>query len=296
MTRRALGRLKRRSVAAARRRLHPLRPPLHDPARVAQLSEAPTHRFITGNGFAARCRFVINYDVLTVNEDADNDWWFCRTDYLEYFFSKHEPGEDYILFSHNSDRAIDASLQRFLWRRRLRAWFATDVEIVHPKLFAIPQGIANPRWAHGDGEAIARVQSLELERTILFDASYDVATWPPAREYCREQTGVPPGPRREFEEFLRDLASSYFCIAPRGKGIDTHRVWEALYLRTVPIVTRSVLSDQHPDLPMIVLDDWSDFRSIEFTPELYARTVGTWTPDRLTIDPYFERIEAILKA
>jgi hypothetical protein len=290
----SLLRLRRRSIAAARRRIYPVRPPLHDAERVAALSVTPDdHPFITGNALAARCRFVINYDDLHVNEDIDNDWWFCQSEFLEYFFAKHEPTKEYVLFSHNSDRPIDRGLRRFLRRPALRAWFSVNVATRHPKLHAIPIGIADPRWRHGDGATLARVQSEDIEKMTLFDASYDLSTYPPAREYCRDQTGVDPVPRREFGDYLRAVASSYFCIAPRGHGIDTHRVWEALYLRTVPVVTSSVLTEQLADLPMIVLDDWSDFRSIEFGSELYARTWGSWDPESLTINRYLKRVEAL---
>jgi hypothetical protein len=290
-------RLRRRALAAARRRGRPVRPPVHSPEHVVALSAlAEDHPFITGNGLAARCRYVINYDELYVNDDVENDWWFCRTDFIEHFFARHEPRTDYVLFSHNSDRAVDGRLRRFLNRRRLRAWFATNADVRHPKLHAFPIGIANPRWTHGDGAEILRVSAEHLSKTTLFDASYDISTYPPAREYCRDHTGIEPDPRTDFDAYLRNLASSYFCIAPRGNGMDTHRTWEALALRTVPILTRSVLTDQHPDLPMIVIDDWTDFRRIEFSRELYERTWAGWDPAQIELDRYLERISIRLSA
>jgi hypothetical protein len=291
----SLLRLRRRGVAAARRRVRPIRPPVHDLDQAAAFSAVPAdHPFITGNGIASRCRYVINYDDLTVNPEVENDWWFCRTDFVEYFFAEHEPKGAYVLFSHNSDRPVDDKLLRFLRRRRLRAWLAANVATAHPKLRALPLGIANPRWRHGTGSVLLRVQGQNLPKTQLFDASYEISTFPPAREYCREQTGIEPSERRDFEEYVHGLSSSYFCIAPRGNGIDTHRVWEALYVRTVPVVTRSLLTEQHPDLPLVVLDDWSEFGAIEFTAELYARMWRDWDPAALELDNYLQRVERML--
>jgi hypothetical protein len=112
---------------------------------------------------------------------------------------------------------------------------AVNVATHHPKLHAFPTGLADPRWPLGDGAAVARVHSEGLEKTTLFDASYDLSTYPPAREYCATK----------LESTLRRDASSASisalsrrctsAIAPRGYGIDTHRVREALYLRNVPI-------------------------------------------------------------
>lgn len=293
----ALLQSRRRSIAAVRRRVYPVRPPAHTPEHVAALSvTADDHPLITGNGLARHCRYVINFDELEVNEDVENDWWFCRSEFVEYFFAKHEPDTEYVLFSHNSDRPIDASFRRFFRRGRLRAWFATNVAFDHPKLHSFPRGIANPRWRHGDGGKVVRVQTLGLEKASLFDASYDISTFPPAREYCRDQTGIPPAPRRDFDHYLRCLASSYFCIAPRGNGIDTHRMWEALYLRTVPIVTRSILTEQHRDFPMIVLDDWAQFREIDFSPELYERVWGGWDVGEINLARYLVRVKSRLRA
>jgi hypothetical protein len=290
-------RLRRRSIAAARRRVYPVRPPLHSPEHVAALSEvARDHPFISGNGIAASCRYVINYDDLTVNEDVDNQWWFCRTDFVEYFFSNHEPRHVYVLFSHNSDRPVDESLARFLHRRRLRMWFASNAGVRHPKLHALPLGVANPRWRHGDGTTLLRVQNEVAPKAKLFDASYDISTYPPAREYCRDQTGIEPSPRRDFDEYLRALASSYFCIAPRGNGIDTHRIWEALYVRTIPIVTSSVVADQHADLPIVVLKDWAEFCAHDFSPRTYDGLMSDWNPDVLLLDRYLTRINSIIAA
>jgi len=269
---------------------------MHLPEHIAALSvTAEDHPFITGNRLAARCRYVINFDDLIVNEDVDNDWWFCRSEFVEYFFAKYEPAEPYVLFSHNSGRPIDASLRRIFRRRRLGGWFAANAAAHHPKLHAFPRGLADARWRHGDGAALRRVQAEQLEKTILFDASYDISTYRSEREYCRDQTGIEPGLRRDYEPYLRGLASSYFCVAPRGNGIDTHRLWEALYLRTVPIVTRSVVCEQHPDLPIVALDDWSEFRREDFTPELYHRLIDGWYPAVLELDRYLgERVERLL--
>jgi hypothetical protein len=163
-------------------------------------------------------------------------------------------------------------------------------------LRAIPIGIANPRWPHGDQAALKRTQSSPPRKARLFDASFSVATNPAEREYCLRETALVPDPPRPFSEYLEALASSYFCISPSGNGIDVHRTWEALYLRTVPVVTRSAMTDQHRDLPMIVLADWSEFRSIEFSRELYEQTMADWEPSALRLDRYLERIEVAIAA
>lgn len=282
-------------IAALRRRFAPVAPPVETRERIPGLVRVhPDESFISGNGIAARCRYVVNFDALKVNEDVDNDWWFCQTEFLEHFFRRVAPKRDFVLFSHNSDREIGKREHRFVRNRHLRAWFSTNIVLRDPKLFALPLGIANPRWRHGDSKELARVQAAAPPKTKLFHASYDVGTNLEARLYCAQQTRLTPGPPQPFADYLQDLASSYFCIAPRGNGLDTHRAWEALYLRTIPVVIRSVVSEQHEGFPFVVLDDWSQFRELEFSPELYDRVWGDWDPAELRLDRYVERIERLL--
>ena len=276
------------------RRAEPLRPPRDAPPEFSRTPEDDS--FITGNGIAAHCGHVVNYGEPTVNEDARADWWFCKADYLEYFFREVAPSDEFVLFSHNSDRAIGRRFARELRRRRLVAWFAQNPVLRHPKLRALPIGIANPRWPHGDQAVFKRIQSQSRPKARLFDASFDVATNPDERLSAIAATGLTPPLRRLFPDYLAGLAESYFCISPNGNGIDGHRTWEALYLRTIPVVTGSLVTEHHSDLPLVVLDDWSEFRSLEFSPELYERTMGDWDPATLRLDRYLERVAAEVAA
>src|SRR5712692_4725753 len=126
-----------------RRRLPP--PPRYPPELAERLGRvSDDSAFITGNGFALRCRYVLNYDDFTVNEAQDNNWYFCKTDRLDWFFAHHAPRGRFVLFTHNSDEPVDDRFRGHLGRRKLRTWFAANVELRHPRLVPIPLGIANP--------------------------------------------------------------------------------------------------------------------------------------------------------
>lgn len=287
--------LRRRLQAAAVTWIHPPRPPYGSPAKVAALSATPLDEaFITGNGFAARCRHVLNFDALTVNEHVQNDWWFCKTDYLEYFFRHLAPSEPFVLFTHNSARGVGDRFGRELDRDRLVAWFAQNPLVEHPKLHALPLGLANPYWPHGDQSAFRRAAAASPPKSRLFDVSFTVGTNLRVRSYCVEQTGMQPEPRKPYDDYVRALASSYFCISPEGMGVDCLRTWEALYVRTIPVVTKSIVAAQHSDMPILVLDDWDDFGGVDFSPALYEELWGTWDPVELRLDRYMRRVEATI--
>lgn len=48
-----------------------------------------------------------------------------------------------------------------------------------------------------------------------------------------------------------------WTLCPRGAGKDTHRLWEALYLGSIPVVLKSTISQLYKDLPVIQLDNWN---------------------------------------
>ena len=203
---------------------------------------------------------------------------------------EHAPRRRFVLVTHNSDYPVDVRYRRLLRSLRIRAWFAANVAFRHRKLVPLPLGIANPSWEHGDPETLRAAQVASSRKSILVDVSFSLDTNPAERRRCLEASGLPLGSRVPYRDHLARLAASYFCLSPRGYGIDTHRTWEALYLRTVPVVTRSALTDEYRDLPWIVLDDWSQLGSLELTPELYARTMGDWQPSALSLDALVARM------
>ena len=203
------------------------------------------------------------------------------------------PAPDLVLFTGYSDAPVDRTHRRYLARARVRAWFATNLLLEHPKVRALPYGIGAVATAE-DMATLRGVQERRLPKTRLFHCMFEVERNPHERAYCLQQTGVPLDPPMPWLEYLETLAASYFCISPRGMGIDCVRTWEALLLRTVPVVRRSLLTEHHRDFPMIVLDDWSEFRSIDFSPELYERTWNAWDPDELLLSRYLERVERTL--
>lgn len=264
-----------------------------DRRELDRLNRPPAdNRFLTGNGFAACCGVTLNYGPPRVNPTGRPGWWFCKADRLNELFYGHAPESEIVLVTHNSDMSVDEKVAGYIDSIPIRAWFAANLEFDDLRLRAIPVGIANPHWPHGDQKVLGRTLESVGRKSHLFDVSFSLTTNVAERAYCVEQTGLQPTAPRPYETYLQELAQAYFCISPRGNGIDCHRTWEALYLRTIPIVTRSILTDHHPDLPMIVLDDWSQFGEIEFSSKLYDQTIGDWRPESLSLDRYLARLDA----
>jgi hypothetical protein len=69
------------------------------------------------------------------------------------------------------------------------------------------------------------------------------------------------------ESSWRHQTGYAFVLSPRGGGYDCHRTWEALLLGCIPIVKRSGMDPVFADLPVLLVDDWSDI-----TEELLEKT------------------------
>ena len=61
-----------------------------------------------------------------------------------------------------------------------------------------------------------------------------------------------------YARYLTSILEHKFVLCPEGNGVDTHRLWETLYLGRIPIVTRSVVTEAFASLPMVILDSWND--------------------------------------
>jgi hypothetical protein len=65
--------------------------------------------------------------------------------------------------------------------------------------------------------------------------------------------------------FLRKCRASNFVLCPEGNGIDTHRLWETLYMGGTPIVKRNkYMSSLFDQLPVVQVQDWEDLGLPDF--------------------------------
>ena len=65
--------------------------------------------------------------------------------------------------------------------------------------------------------------------------------------------------------YLADLRKYSLVPCPEGNGIDTHRLWETLYMGGTPVITENrFLPTAIRDLPVIVLDSWLQINDSDF--------------------------------
>jgi hypothetical protein len=206
-------------------------------------------------------------------QTLDSSWdnphiLFCYSHRLHLFGQKLKfLSNSCILITHNSDGNITEDLRYVVDNDKIIRMYSQNVMIEHPKLHLIPIGIANSMWPHGNIAAINTVISSQIPKNKDVYFYFNVSTNRKKREECRriiEQKGVAFGNNLENSQYLQHLAEHKFAICPDGNGIDSHRIWECLYLGVIPIVNKNMFTTQlQKNYPCIVLDSWEDYNHDE---------------------------------
>jgi hypothetical protein len=170
---------------------------------------------------------------------------------------------EFILVSHNSDQNITAEFSNILEHPKLLFWHAQNMLLQNPKLGGLPIGIANSMWGHGDVNAVHRAMNVSSKMNDFY-FYFNIQTNPAERNKCKtvlEKRGlIFENPCVNFSAYTQHLATFKYAICPPGNGIDSHRIWEVLYLGVIPIVKRSVFTEALATQYLcIVLDNWDEF-------------------------------------
>lgn len=187
---------------------------------------------------------------------------------LELFFKEAFPeiNKPIKLISHNTDYPVDSKFIQYLDDDKLTHWYAQNAVLDHPKLTPAPIGIANKQWSHGNLDNLLSVINANHGKENIVYKNFDIGTNINVRRVIDQITNT----NKIFmdrnwpqTEYLTRLSKSMFVISPPGNGIDCHRIWEALYVRTVPIVERSSAFRNFTNLPIMFIDRWEDI-TIDF--------------------------------
>ena len=166
----------------------------------------------------------------------------------------------FVLVTHNSDHAI----QNTDIPENLIKWYGTNVEYQHIKISPIPIGLENTYWHPHKRDILKNANHVNQQRLNKAFAQFNPDTFSHERYpiledildskihadifYCINGLG--------FEFYVNNLLNYRYCLCPRGNGIDTHRLWEALYLGCIPIVKRHITHCFDEYLPILFVDDW----------------------------------------
>lgn len=254
---------------------------------------------ITGNGFKSISDYILDENGF-IKTDINNNIpiYFVKTDLLDLFYKKFKPNFEYKLISHNSDLHINELFLKLLNDRYLVKWFGQNIEYFHPKLSSIPIGIANEIWEHGDQSKFQKhILEFDNYKEKLIYCNFDVSTNPIEREKCIQsmiRNKITIAPKTNFDNYLQELQSSFFSISPNGNGVDCHKTWESMYLKTVPIVTKSINISFYTHYPLLIIKDWETFDKSILSKELYNEIMTTKNFEKYEMNKILEKIQISL--
>ena len=192
---------------------------------------------------------------------------------------------------------------------RIFHWYSQNVAQQHPKLTPLPIGmdLHTPFCAATTPLAIIQ-RMVEVYKSILplklrfprilydkgqFEHLNTSGCFNPKQHFCRRDEARTETidsvdsctsqslffrlrNRTERMETWKLFGSYQFGIAPTGIGWDTHRMWEFLFFKTIPIVKSSpldlLLIPAH--VPVIILEDWNELCSWNVTQRM--KNYGDW--------------------
>jgi len=236
-----------------------------------------------------------HYDLANLLTPFSNPFTiFCYSHRIDLLSQKvHLLLNPFILVTHNSDGEVHDSplVQRILTCQNLNLWYAQNLCFDHDKLTLLPIGLANSMWPHGNLQFFENPDTLNIDKSMDVYFQFNIDTNPSKRQTCFDALSgkLPWLPTINPLDNLNRLKSYRFCICPEGNGVDTHRLWEALYLQVVPIVLNTPFSTilHSYGVPLLILDHWSDldmsslnYSQFDFTDERFF-LISTFIDDYL---------------
>jgi len=237
--------------------------------------------FISGDSFRKYADFIFDEtQSFNPNSVNQNDIIFLKTDLKEIYFRTIHPKikAKYILITHNSDENIEQEDKKFLDDKIIH-WFAQNLSFTADKhISPLPIGFENRYYLNnGKLKILKNTEENKGKKENKILSSFNVNTNYSARNKVLESVSS----FRNIETVHFDTPSEYFLnlknykflICPEGNGKDTHRIWEGLLSKTIPIVLKNEFSNNLKSLgiPLFVISDWDELRklSTNFISEEY---------------------------
>ena len=92
------------------------------------------------------------------------------------------------------------------------------------------------------------------------------------------------------KHYLQSVRNHTFVACPRGNGIDTHRLWETLYMGSIPIVKKDLAHSDWLDLPVLWIDDWNQLNEQYLREQEIVIRSREWNMEKLKVGYWIKKI------
>lgn len=208
-----------------------------------------------------------------------------------------------LLISGHSDYGITDELVNYYTPK---IWYTVNKQTSRNNVHSIPLGITNDSWdsffhsVYGNLRCMTQVMSESKDDKNLVYMNFNIRTFPMEREpvfnMFKNNNWVTVGniensiPGRT--RFLREIRNHTFVLCPRGNGVDTHRMWETLYMGSIPIVKHDIAMDDFSDLPICFINDWTEVTPEFLETEKERIQSGSWNMSKLKMSYWINTIQS----
>jgi hypothetical protein len=238
-----------------------------------------------------------NIDISDVNLlDVPIIYVHVSENWLKILFNLlYNVNKSVIIISHNSDH----NTPNIQIPDCVKKWYSQNVTIKNDKIQSIPIGLENDIWFPEINKKNKIINKLKEPKNIikLLYINHNIYTnfsernepyllfkqnnWVTLKNYRNGQN---------FDEYVDDIYNHKFVLCPNGNGVDTHRLWETLYLKSIPIVKHSINVDFYFDLPILFVNDWTEITEDFLNNEYERITNTTWNLEKLYFDYWKNKI------
>jgi len=182
-------------------------------------------------------------------------------------------------------------------------WFCVNKQT--PKVRGLPLGITNDcndspiHRIYGNIPMMVEVASEPRDIQNLLYANFSLDTYPaermPLMNYLRDKSWVTVESSISTMEgrrnYLQSIRNHTFVACPRGNGVDTHRLWETLYMGSIPIVIRDIAHSDWMDLPILWINSWEEVTEQYLLDMEKIITGRSWNMEKLKVGYWINYIK-----
>ncbi|MDH7554334.1 MAG: hypothetical protein QHH74_11825 [Spirochaetota bacterium] len=202
----------------------------------------------------------------------------------------------FVIITHNCDENVDNS---YVVPDNVVMWYSQNVNVNHPKIESIPIGLENDKWfknLHKKEKIEIKLKEPKKYKNLVYLNS-NVKTNPKERQLLYDLFGnvswvtVDRGINgQRFNEYIDNIYNHQFVFCPDGNGIDTHRLWETLYLGSIPIVKKSINTWFYNEMPILYVDNWDEINETLLFNIWNMFDGNEWNRDMLTFEYWKNKI------
>jgi hypothetical protein len=207
-----------------------------------------------------------------------------------------------VIISGHSDFSVDDTL---VAHYRPEVWWTINKTSSQKNVFSLPLGITNStneskfQSIYGNIDQMIEIMNETKLDTKWVYMNFNIQNYPSDRTKVYKlfddkfwvTTGTIENTLEGRKRFLREIRNHKFVLCPRGNGIDTHRLWETLYMGSIPIVQNHIAYSNFKDLPICFVDSWEQI-DLGFLESEYQRiTAKNWDMDQLKISYWVDKIK-----